>query len=294
MLERPHFVIIGAMKCATSTLHDQLARQVGVYMSDPKEPNFFSDDDVWDNGLGWYRDLFANAPKDAICGESSTHYTKLPTHPDAAQRLHEHLPHAKLIYVMRDPVDRLVSQYIHAWSRHETDNDIDHEVRVKPEYIAYSSYWTQLAPWIERFGTERILPVFFERLTRYPQSEFERVCRFVGCKGTVHWDTAIEARNVSSQRLKYSPVMERALSVPLLKTLRRSLVPEIVRDRMKSPWRMRHRPRLSDATRSYCIERLDPELRRLGEKLGLSLECDRFGEIVSASTTAPSWVGGSV
>ena len=84
---RPDFIIIGAMKCATSTLHEQLALQPGFFMSTPKEPNFFSDDDCFARGLDWYRGLFAEAPEGSIRGESSTHYTKLPTHPRTVERL---------------------------------------------------------------------------------------------------------------------------------------------------------------------------------------------------------------
>jgi len=59
----PDFVIIGAMKCGTSTLHEQLAAQRSVYMSTPKEPNFFSDDEQWGRGIGWYTSLFEAAPE---------------------------------------------------------------------------------------------------------------------------------------------------------------------------------------------------------------------------------------
>ena len=66
MSARPDFMVIGAMKCATSTLHEQLARQPGLFMSTPKEPNFFSDDDVHARGMAWYEALFADAPAGSL------------------------------------------------------------------------------------------------------------------------------------------------------------------------------------------------------------------------------------
>ena len=57
----PDFVIIGAMKCGTSTLAAQLGAQDGVFMTTPKEPNFFSDDAVFAQGLPWYESLFEAA-----------------------------------------------------------------------------------------------------------------------------------------------------------------------------------------------------------------------------------------
>ena len=75
----PDFLIIGAMKCGTSTLQAQLARQPGVFMSTPKEPNYFSDDEVHAQGQARYEGLFSGAAEGDLTGEASTHYTKLPT-----------------------------------------------------------------------------------------------------------------------------------------------------------------------------------------------------------------------
>jgi hypothetical protein len=60
-------------------------------MSKPKEPNFFSDEERWSRGLEWYASLFDPAAADSLCGESSTHYTKLPTYPRTVERMRRHL-----------------------------------------------------------------------------------------------------------------------------------------------------------------------------------------------------------
>src|SRR6516165_1122868 len=109
VIHRPDFVVVGAMKSATTTLHEQLARQRGVFMSRPKEPNFFSDDLIYARGWDWYSSLFNAADDGVLRGESSTHYTKLPTFPRTVERMTHFLPRVKLIYVMRHPIDRLIS-----------------------------------------------------------------------------------------------------------------------------------------------------------------------------------------
>lgn len=294
LLSRPHFVIIGAMKCATSTLHDQLAGVPGVFMTTPKEPCFFSDDEVWGRGLDWYEGLFSGAGAGDLCGESSTHYTKLPTHPLAAERMHRHLPDARLIYVMRDPIDRLVSHYIHGWSRREISVGIDDAVIQHPELIAYSSYARQIGPWAERYGFGRILPVFFERLTREPAAEFVRIAEFLGLRaGDAVWSPDLEAKNRSSSRLRLSAGLERVIDVPVLRTARRKLLPESVRERIKSRWRMRERPVLSQASMDRCVGLLDPEMARLGDMVGMRLSCADFKDRVLACDGAPEWVEGS-
>src|SRR6185312_16834851 len=103
MCRPPDFMIIGAMKCATTTLHEQLARQPGLFMSRPKEPNFFSDDENYARGWAWYGSLFRPAGSADLRGESRTHYTKLPTYPRTVERIRRDLPRLKPIYGMRHP-----------------------------------------------------------------------------------------------------------------------------------------------------------------------------------------------
>ena len=97
-------------------------------MTTPKEPNFFSDDEIFARGLPWYENLFDAAASDDLKGEASTHYTKLPTYPNAAARLHAAHPDAKLIYLTRDPVERLVSHHIHEWTMGNMGRDIEVEI----------------------------------------------------------------------------------------------------------------------------------------------------------------------
>ena len=135
-MRMPDFIIIGAMKCATSTLHEQLARQAGIFMSTPKEPNFFSDDEQWERGIGWYASLFNLADECDICGESSTHYTKLPTYPHTIERMREHLgDDVRMIYIMRHPIDRLISHYIHEWTQRVISSPVNEAVDEHPELI---------------------------------------------------------------------------------------------------------------------------------------------------------------
>ncbi|MFI5316440.1 MAG: sulfotransferase family protein [Myxococcota bacterium] len=270
----PDFAIIGAMKCGTSTLHEQLALRSGFFMSRPKEPNFFSDDSQFARGIAWYAGLFAGASERQLCGESSTHYTKLPTHPLAAGRMHAQLPKARLIYVMRDPVERAVSQYLHEWSTREVEGSLETAFERHERFVAYSCYARQLEPYVERWGAGSILPVFFERLIASPEEELARVCRFLGDPSDepVRWRRDLEPQNVSSERLRASPLRDAVLRVPALRWLKDRL-PQSVRDRAKRLWRYEGRPELSAELRRRIEARLDPDLARLGEWVGAPLSC---------------------
>ena len=290
VLSRPDFVIIGAMKCATSTLHDQLARQHGIWMSDPKEPNFFSNAEIWDRGFGWYESLFAGAPAGNLCGESSTHYTKLPTYPACADRVRASLPDAKLVYVIRDPIQRTISHYIHAWSEHEFKDglSIDEAIHARPELVHYSKYDTQLAPYREAYGEDAILIVFNEHLRIHPQRELERVCHHIGYEGRPVWQTEQDAVNVSAQRQRRAPWLDRILRIRVLQFARRALLPEALRAHVRSRWTMQERPTLSPGSREALAAMLDPDLTRLGARLGLPLSCANWSEVV-ASADPPTW-----
>jgi len=279
MIAGPDFIIIGAMKCATSTLHEQLAANEGFFMSRPKEPNFFSDDAVWERGLDWYAELFAGAPAGALRGESSTHYTKLPMHPRALDRLASSVETRRFVYVMRHPVDRLISHYIHEWSQGVIDEPLNEAVERRPELVAYGCYAMQLAPWLERFGRGAVLPVFAERFSIDPQAELERVGRFLGSTHPISWRREHGAENVSSERIRRSPLRSFIVRSPLLTILRRALIPEALRAHIKTRWQMRERPVLSAAALARVERTFDADLAQLGAWLGAPFSCATFSRL---------------
>jgi hypothetical protein len=264
----PDFVIIGAMKCGTSTLHAQLAAQPQFFMSEPKEPNFFSNDEIYAKGEAWYRGIFAEAPSGTIKGESSTHYTKLPTYPKTVERLAALIPDAKFVYVMRDSVERLVSHYIHEWTQGVITCGIDEALEKHPELIAYSRYAYQLQPWIDRFGKDRILPVSFEKMTAEPEAELRRIAAFLGAEGDVSWRGDLDAQNVSSERIRRFPGYELIVENPVATFLRRTLVPRSLRDRVKSNLQMRERPQLSAEKTAALSEIFAADRAALGLLIG--------------------------
>lgn len=252
----PDFVIIGAMKCGTSTLAAQLGAQDGVFMSTPKEPNFFSDDDVFAKGLDWYENLFAESAAGDLKGEASTHYTKLPTHPRAAERLYADLPRAKLIYITRDPLERLISHYLHEWSMGAISTDIETALDQYPELIDYGCYERQIAPWRTLFGEDRILRLALEDMQAKPQAVLDRVAAFLDRPGAFVWQEERARENVSSERIRKFPLYDLLVESAPASALRRSLIPQSFRDVVKSRLRRRDRPELTTEVRARIAERL--------------------------------------
>lgn len=288
----PDFIIIGAMKCATSTLHEQLARQQGVFMSDPKEPCFFSDDAQWRRGLSWYKSLFRNSKAGDLCGESSTHYTKLPAYPQTVQRMRDCCgDDLRFIYIMRHPIDRLVSHYIHEWSQGVIDHEttIDDAVQKHPELVDYSRYAFQLRPYVESFskGRDGILLMFFERLVAQQELELRRVAKFLDLSGEVSWIEEVGQQNVSTERVRKHSVRDAVLAMPGVRPMLRQIVPQSVRNRMKEKWSMQERPELSPAVRDQLEIIFNEDLKTLGSWIGVELDCENFKDV--AARIEPNW-----
>lgn len=243
----PDFLIVGAMKCGTSTLQAQLALQDGIFMTTPKEPNFFSDDAVFARGMDWYRGLFAGAGSDDLKGEASTHYTKRPTHPDTLERLRPHCPSLRLVYMIRDPLDRAVSHYIHEWSKGRMGPDPVAEFARHSEMVDYGRYAFQIAPWIDAYGADAVLLTSLEQLKADPQAELSRIARHIGLQTPAIWHEDLGAQNVSAQRVRKIPFENLLIYNPVATALRRAVVPKRLRTAIRDGRKIKARPELPAA-----------------------------------------------
>jgi hypothetical protein len=273
----PNFIIIGAMKAATTTLYGQLRQQRGIFMAEPKEPNFFSNDEQYARGSDWYQKLFADARPGDLIGEASTHYTKRPTYPATIRRMAALLKRPRLIYLMRHPIDRLVSQYIHEWSKGRIRCSLEHAIERHPELIHYSRYAFQLEPYFQSYGEQAVLPVFFERLAVEPQEELERVCRFIGYERQPYWDKMLAPRNISKERIRKFSFYDVLIDSKLARKLRHTLVPKSLRASIRQRLVVPERPVLSAAARSKLEQIFDSDLVALKDWLGRSITCQNFG-----------------
>lgn len=175
----PDFVIIGAGKSGTTTLHHWLCEQPEIFAPSLKEPRFFSRD--WDKGVDWYAGLFATSPDDQLVGEASTNYTDAEYSDVASERMARTIPHARLVYLLRHPVERLRSQYRHNWRRAvESAALVDAVLRPGNPYVGRSLYHSRLLPYAERFPQEQICVVRFEDLVSEPQPGWTTVLHHLG------------------------------------------------------------------------------------------------------------------
>ena len=245
----PDFIIIGAMKAGTSTLYSQLAGQEGVFLTTPKEPNFFSDDAVYAKGLDWYRSLFAEARPGDLAGEASTHYTKLPTYPETLARMQAGIDPPRLIYVIRNPVARAVSHFMHEHSVGAVTGTFDAALGSHPEMIEYGRYAMQIRPYIEAFGQGAVHLTSLEQIKADPDGELAAIGQFLNHEAPLTWDHGQAAQNVSAQRMRRLPLHGLLFANPVAKALRQVLIPAGLRARLRAARTITDRPELSPATR---------------------------------------------
>ncbi len=227
----PNLVVIGGLKCGTTSLHHYLNLHPAVAMSRPKELNFFVAELNWPLGADWYARHFD--PAATVRGESSPHYTNRPRFDGVAERMRELLGDAHLIYVVRDPIDRMLSHYLHNVGGAYEDRALE-DALADPHssYVNRSRYFFQLEPYLEAFGPESIAIVAREELLRDRPETMRRAFEFVGVDPGFtseqferEWETGT-AKGGGRFR-----VMDRAVRLPGLRALDRNFdrLPESLR-----------------------------------------------------------------
>ena len=222
MTPLPEVIVIGAMKCATSAVHTYLDAHPDVAMSEPKELNFFNgpataphdDPDSWwrhgqwHRGRDWYAAQFD--PDAVVRGESSPAYTA-PGSVEVPQRMAAVVPDVRLVYLVRDPVDRALSQ----WAHHRRDGTEPRgadEALLDPgsQYVARSRYHERLEPFLSWFDRSQLLVMVTERLASRHRSEVARLYRHVGLDADGRASTSAVRVHVGGQDTEASTGLREA------------------------------------------------------------------------------------
>jgi hypothetical protein len=295
----PDFFLIGAPKAGTSALHAALAQHPDLYLSPVKEPKYYLCGDspppaykgpgdahsnqewVWQREQ--YLDLFSEAPSGALTGESTPFYLY---HRDARRRIAVDRPDAKLIAVLRDPVDRAYSNWMHLWMDGlEPRADIVEAVRREQSRIdaGWAPFWhyqglgmygRQVADLLDHFPREQLLLLRYRDMVDSPTATLDHVFDFLGVRSA-------EIREIPRDNTR--PFVRdgpRAKAIgPLIRTgatLGQFLPPKIWRHASRPLVSQLHRggrpdrPKLSPAQRDALLEPHLPDIELLEKVTGES------------------------
>lgn len=266
-------MIIGAQKCATTSLFELMVRHPGIVGSRPKEPHFFSTCHDWRSELPRYEAMFT--PRDgAIYLEGSTSYTFYPRRNLRIwEDLYEYNPSLRFVYLVRNPVDRIVSHYMHSVERGFTKEPIERAIVQRGGYLAVSRYATQIRPFLQRFGRDQVLLLDFDDFVHRRAVTLRSVSDFIGLDLSVVGDPDQVHANRSIGGNKQH---HRFDDPPLpLRVLRRALPAVWDAVVAASSPRIVQRPQLSVDHRRMIVDMLELEIAAMEELMGKDLSAWR-------------------
>lgn len=183
----PDFLVIGAQKCGTTTLYQDLCSHPAIALAD-KESSILlgSDHRNRDQELtklqlrSRYDRVLPRRPAGGLLGEVATPYAMLPEHPAVVANARRALPNAKIIYIVREPVSRVISHHHHDFSLGLAEPDINSAVRNHAALLNNSRYATQIAPWLRHYGPKNVLVLRFEDYVADRQTGASTIFNFLG------------------------------------------------------------------------------------------------------------------
>jgi hypothetical protein len=183
---RPNFIIIGAAKSATTTLTTVLPRHPDFFISKPKEPKFFGR--RYDMGWSWYGRLFKAGSHHKLRGEGSTMYASaLNSYAHTPALMHRYLPDLKLVYVVRHPLDRIVSHWRHRRGRQTRTSNFSalmESRHLRKLVVGCSLYHERLESFRIHFPDNQIHCLTFEDLISDPRATLTALLNFLGASST--------------------------------------------------------------------------------------------------------------
>jgi hypothetical protein len=294
----PNFLIIGAGKSGTTSLYHYLHAHPQIYMCPQKEPRFFAFEgeelDFRGPGdsrfhcvtdLDAYRALFEGASKEMVTGEATTWYLSAPKAP---ARIKHHVPDAKLIAVLRDPVERAFSSWL-SMRREQVEPlaDFAQAMAAETERIAnnwspgwhykkHGFYHTHLERYFDRFDAGQIRIYLYEDFTADPVGFTQDICRFLGVDDSFVPDTAMKY-NVSG--MPRNKALHRALAKRFWRPRQtRGLLNRVFPDPIKRSIQakllqlnLRAKPELSPEVRKQFCDEYREDILRLQDLLGRNL-----------------------
>ncbi len=267
ILPIPNFLIIGAMKCGTTSLHDYLGLHPNIYTSTPKEVHYFSDPQFQTQTWEWYLDHFKTDK--AIAGTAPQNYTKRHRKDfgDIPPRIKEHLPGIKLIYIVRNPLERIYSHYYEAqeggYAPREGLNAYLKNYR-ENHYVLTSCYYYQISRYLQYFPKEQIHLLSLEQLRDDRLNTLNRVFRFLEVQELENEALFDFQSNAQADKTRPNWVWEffQSKNADLIK----SVAPKALKEHIRQSSLFRSISRTSELRKETIVPELESKIRSFLKK----------------------------
>jgi hypothetical protein len=194
MLKYPNFFVIGCQRCGTTWLYEALKQHSQVYLPKEKELHFFD----WnhDKGWDWYKSFYEGVESEIAIGEITPSYIY---NQEACLELYNNFPEAKLILVVRNPVERAFSQYLRHKNALLFNLSFEEAIIEYPHLIKRGLYYQQLLKYIEKFPKSKIKVLVYENLISAPKTYMNELLEFLGVEKE-DITTIIQSQKVNQAR----------------------------------------------------------------------------------------------
>jgi hypothetical protein len=185
---KPNFFIIGAARSGSTSLYLYLEQHPDIYFPEVKELNFFSNPKYWAKGLDWYESRFKPRDKNiSRIGEASTSYTRAPFSQAVPEKIFSYAPDSKLIYIVRNPIDRFISHYLHRVQVGQETREIANIItNLENEAFAWQGcYHYQIEKFQHFFNRDQICIVSMDDLKQSPEALVTKIFQFLDIKDDI-------------------------------------------------------------------------------------------------------------
>ena len=262
----PNLFVIGAMKASTTTFYELITRHPDIWFTGEKEPHYFTSP-RYGQPEAWqaYLQHFATAPASAkFLGEASTGYSKLPHFGNTPSRLRESLDYPRFIYLVRDPVERTISNYQHSYlaGHYAKGTTLTEAVAIDPILVDASCYARQIRAYREVFGKASLLIIPTNQLHAEPIRVMRRVETFLHLPAYDDWSANLAQSN-SRQAMARSVKLQAVLPRPVFSALKKVL-PRKIRAQLKQvAARAPNVPPITEAERQHVFALIADDLQDL-------------------------------
>lgn len=174
-MSEPNFLYIGTSKAGSTWIFKVLSWHPQIHMYGGKDLNFFTHE--YGNGWDWYVNQFNPTSSQPVVGEVSHSYLASP---EACERIHAHLPNAKLMVCLREPVERTFSQYLDGLKNGKMHGSLDEELERTISLTERNRYGTHLQMYLDRFPREQVHIASFDELSAEPEVFAAKMFAFLG------------------------------------------------------------------------------------------------------------------
>lgn len=266
-------IIIGAMKSGTTSIWHMLKTHPEINPCNVKEPAFFSNHADWKNKLDQYHALW-DWDRKGIKIEASTGYTIAGAMKKGiVQRLHNYNQNLKLIYVIRHPLDRAISNYIHVFRLGKTKMTIDQALTASIDdnrILKNSSYHSIITSYLQLFNPDQLLILNFEKIIKEPFAVYKELCQFLGCDPIETKQTFNMVRKNTTNQKPLQKRWFRTLHPKWKKNLLGCLLPRSATHHTK--YMIDVKPVPNKETQEWFMAQVSPDIEQLELLTGWNLE----------------------